>query len=176
MPADLSAINFFAPIAAFLIVFIVTYAILVMTKILGDNKGVHLTMSFLIAAVFVSASGAVKLVQTIVPWFVVLLISLFFILFFIGFVGKDADFLKKGIGIAVLVIAGIIFLVSAFVVFSDTLQKYVPGPGYGAGADESTLFFTDWLYSPRVIGAVLLILISVVVSWVLISVGNGKKK
>ena len=38
MPADISAITYFAPIAAFLIVFAVVFAVLIKTKILGEHK------------------------------------------------------------------------------------------------------------------------------------------
>tara|TARA_Y100000310_G_scaffold302882_1_gene340701 strand:- start:3165 stop:3683 length:519 start_codon:yes stop_codon:yes gene_type:complete len=172
MAADISAIAFFAPIAGFLLVFIVIYAILARAKILGDDKiWLNLFVALFIASIFVSVVGVRQLVQTIVPWFAVLFISLFLILLLTKFVG-NIEFMEKGIGIAFVILLGIVFLVSAFVVFSDVIVKYVPGPGYGFGGDDNVLTITDWIYSPRVGGAILLVLISAVVAWVLVKSGK----
>ena len=167
MPADVTAIAFFAPIAAFLVVFIVGFAILAKTKILGESKFVQLFISFLIAAIFVSAAGVRELVQTIVPWFAVLLISLFLFLIVVGFVGKDVSFLSKPLGIIGVIALGVIILVSGFVVFSDVLINYLPGPGFGTGENLEATVFLDWLYSARVWGAILLVVISAGVAWFL---------
>ena len=168
MPADVSAITYFAPIAVFLVVFLVGYAILAKTKILGESKFVQIFVSLAIAAIFISAVGAREFVQTIIPWFAVLLISLFLILLLLGLAGKDFDFAKKPIGIIVLIVFGLIFIISLFFVFSGTLVNYLPGPGYGAGGDESVLALTDWVYTPRVWGAIVLIVVAAIVSWVLV--------
>ena len=175
MPADLNAIGFFAPIAAFLLVFLVVYAVLSRSKLLGeDNKWLNLFISLFIASIFVSAAGVTRLVQTVVPWFAVLFISLFLVLMLTRFVGKDVAFMEKGAGIVAVVVLGIVFLVSSFVVFSDVLFNYLPGPGFGTGGNLETLYLLDYLYSPRVTGAVLLIILSALVSFVLVR-GGGKK-
>ncbi len=175
MAADISAIAYFAPIAAFVLVFIVCFSVLFKTKILGENKWVQLFVSFLIASIFVSSVGTREYVLTVVPWFGVLIVSLFVILFLVGFVGKKAeDSMTKGIGVVFVILMGLIFLVSAFFVFSDVIFKYVPGPAYGEGANPSTVFFLDWLYSSRVLGAIALIVVSAIVSWVLVRSSKGK--
>jgi len=168
MPADLSAITYFAPIAAFLIVFIVLFAVLTKTKLLGDNKWVVLFVSFLIASIFVSVAGARQYIQTIIPWFAVLIVSLFLILILVGFIGKPAAFLNKGVGVAFVILLAIAFLISGFMIFSNVLVSYLPGPGFGTGDNFEATIALDWLYSPRVAGAILLILISAGVSWILV--------
>lgn len=168
MPADISAIAFFAPIAAFLIVFIVSYAVLAKTKLLGENKWMLLFISFLIASIFVSAAGGRQYIQTIVPWFAVLFVSLFLLLLLIGLIGKKTESLHKGIGIAFIIIFALVFLFSGFFVFSDIITPYLPGPGFGTGENLEATIALDWLYSPRVAGAILLIIISAAVSWVLV--------
>ena len=109
MVAEISSITYFAPIAAFLIVFVIAYAILSKIEILGDNKWVNLFISLFIATLFVSMAGAREYIQTVVPWFAVLLVSLVFILVLTGVVGKDAEFMKKGIGIAFVIALGLVF-------------------------------------------------------------------
>src|SRR3989344_383893 len=119
MAVDLSGITLIAPIIAYLLVFLVSAAILFKTEVLGENRWVQIFVSLLIASLFVAFAGTREYVLTIVPWFAVLVISLFFVLFLVGFLGGGADFMKKGIGVVVIVIIGLIFLVSGFVVFSD---------------------------------------------------------
>ena len=167
MAVDTSAITYFAPIAAFLIVFAISYAIFWKIKLLGESQFVNLTVSFLIAAVFVSAAGARQYVQVIIPWIAVLLVALVFILAITGFIGKEAAF-TKGIGVAFIILFGLIFLVSAFVVFSNLLVGYLPGPFFGRNVTPEAEFALSWLYSPRVAGAILLIAVSAVVSWILV--------
>jgi hypothetical protein len=168
MAADLSGMTFFAPIAAFLIVFIVTFAVLTKTKLLSENNWVVLFVSFLMASIFVSVAGARQYIQTIIPWFAVLLISLFLLLVLVGFIGKPAEILTKGIGIVFVIFLGIVFLVSGFFIYSNVLVNYLPGPGFGTGSNTDATMFLDWIYTPRVGGAILLVIISAAVSWVLV--------
>lgn len=168
MVADLSFFGYFAPVAAFLIVFAVVFAVLFKLKILGENKWGMLLISFLVASVFISAAGLRDYVLTVTPWFAVLLISLVFILMLVGFIGKDADFMKKGIGIGVLIAALIIFLASGYVVFSSVISPYLPGPTFGLGdVDAPSLFLLDWVYSPRVVGGIVLLVSAALASWAL---------
>ena len=69
MPVDISGVTYFEPILAFLVVFVVLYAVLAKTKILGeDNKFVNIFASFLVATIFVAAAGVREYVLTITPW------------------------------------------------------------------------------------------------------------
>ena len=45
--ASVSVLGYFMPIFSFLLVFIVVYALLVKTKVLGDNQPVMLFISFI---------------------------------------------------------------------------------------------------------------------------------
>lgn len=165
--ADISGITYFLPIISFLIVFIVIYALLAKTKILGESLGIQLFVSFLLATIFISASAPRNYVETIIPWFVVVLISLFLILAIIGFIGKPAEGMSKGIGMIFVIILGLMLLGSAFFAFSDYLSPYLPGSSSN-GANPNILAFTDWLYSSRVAGALLLVVAAAIVSWVLV--------
>lgn len=162
MAADISFINYFAPIFVFLLVFIVLYALLVKTKVLGEAKWVSIFISFIVASLFVSMAGAKDYIYSIAPWFALLLVSMFFLFVVLAFAGK-AD-INKGVGVAVAIILGIVFLVALFSVFSY-LMTSLPG-SIGGSADHSP--FLNWLYSSRVSGAVLLIIISAIVAWVLV--------
>jgi hypothetical protein len=167
MAVDISGISYFAPILAFLVVFAVIFSLLAKTKVLGESKGVQLFISFVVATIFVSAAGVTDFVLTITPWFGALVVSLMFLLLIIGFVGKDAAFMHKGIGIGFVVVMVIVFLVSGFVVFSESIAPYLPG-SEGEGADPNVVNATQWLLSSRISGAIMLLVIGAIVSWVLV--------
>lgn len=165
MAVEIAGISYFAPLLAFLIVFVVVFALLNKTKLLGEEKFVQLFVSFLIATIFVSAAGVRDYVLTITPWFAVLVISLFFVLFIMGFVGKQADFMQRGVGVAAIIVLVVIFLVSGFVVFSGAILPYL-----FEGGDNPLInyFIGQGIYNSRVFGALLLLVISALVSWVLV--------
>ncbi len=169
MPADLSAFVFLAPVWVFLAVFLVIYALLLKTELLGKEKWLIIFVSFVIATIFISAASVQQYVSTVIPWMAVLIISLFFILLLVGFVGKEAAWMHKGIGITVIIAAIIVFVVSGIKVFYGSLAPYIPGSyTYGIGGNPETLLFTDWLFSGPIIGAVVLLVLSGLVSWVLV--------
>jgi hypothetical protein len=58
-------------------------------------------------------------------------------------------------------------LISGIKVFSATIGPYLPGSDL-PGGDQDILRITDWIYSPRVAGAALLLAVTAVVSWILV--------
>ena len=157
MAIDLSAINYFLPLLSFFVVFIITFALINKTKII-ESMLWQLFLSFIIATIFVSGVTVRNYVLDIVPWFAALLVCLFLILIIIGIGGKDLSGWNAGTikGFAVVLILG--FLASAIVVFSP----YLLPQGLNA------ISIRDWFFSSQVIGAVLLLVISFIVSWILI--------
>jgi hypothetical protein len=161
--ADVSFIGYFVPLLAYLLVAFVVGALLIKFELLGKGKWVAALVALVIASLFVSFGGSVKLISTLAPWFAVWVVCLFFILFLIAFVGEDADFIKKGVGVTFILSLIIVFLVTAFGIYSSVISPFLPGDGSISG-------FTDWLYSSRVAGAIALIVVSALVAWVLVKV------
>lgn len=166
MVTDVSAVTYFAPIFVFLLVFVVVFAVLARTKILGDEfpRVLLIFIAFVVAALFISFGGVQRYVETLVPWLAVLIVSLFFLLLMAGFAGVK---MERGLGVGAVVVGILIFVVSGVVVFSGVLGPYLPGSSV-AGGDASVLRITDWLYSPRVVGAVVLIIAAGITSWILV--------
>ncbi len=176
MAADVSAFVYFLPILSFLVVFTIMLAVLNKTKILGENLYIQLFFSFVMATIFVTATSVRQLVLNVLPWFAVLLTALFLLMVLIGFMGKTDAMIGSGVGWIFIVILIIIFLVSGVKVFSGTLGPYLPGsPTLGTGDPTLTNFF-EWVYSPQVGGALLLIMTAALVSWVLVKTGGMKGK
>ena len=150
---DLSLLQSYLPILSFLLVFTIVFAVLAKSKILGESKFVNLFVSFLVSTIFISLTGAREYVLTITPWFGVFVVISLFILGLVGFAGKVPEGLTKGIGVLIVVGMIILFLVSAYFTFSSS---------------PAIIKLGDWVSSPRVYGALILIILSGVVSWVLI--------
>lgn len=148
---DFSPIVSLMPVISFLIAWILLYAVIVKTKIV-EAKGIQLLLSFLISTVFIVAANARVYVENVIPWFAVFLILAFFILALFGFIGKDVDFLRKGVGAALVIVFLIGFVVSGIVLYSVSVREY---------------YYVLTSY-PRVYGAVILALVGGVVSWILV--------
>ncbi|MEK6800512.1 MAG: hypothetical protein AABY05_01130 [Nanoarchaeota archaeon] len=174
MPADLSPFAYFAPIVTFLLVFVIVYAVLAKIKIITDNYWINLFIAFFVATLFISLAGAREYIELITPWFSILIISVVFLGILIGFIGKPVDFLNKWVGIVSVILLTIIFLVSAFFVFSKFIVGYLPGEGFGYNANPDLLPTFAFLYSPRISGAIILIGVSALVSWILFKAKDSK--
>jgi len=151
--ASLSAIGYFVPIFAFLLVFIVIYALLVKTQILGGSSAVMLFISFVLASFFVVEASLVEFVRFGSAWFSVVVIGVFFLLLILAFLPGDnpLKFLTKHdwFSWAMLIVILVFFIVSSSYVFNWALS-------WGAVKDW---FSSDWF------GMILLLVIAGVVSW-----------
>ena len=78
--ASISAIGYFMPIFAFLLVFIVVYALLKKTEVLGTAEPIMLFISFILAGFFIVEASLVEFVQLGSAWFSVFVVLIFFIM------------------------------------------------------------------------------------------------
>ncbi|MFA5173947.1 MAG: hypothetical protein WC438_02075 [Candidatus Pacearchaeota archaeon] len=165
MAIDVSGLEFFMPIFSFLFVFIIIYALLASFKVIGDNKGVNIMISLIVAVIFISFSSLRLYVETILPWFVVLLVIVFLVLFLGMFASKDWA-PKAGLAWTFIVILGIIFVIAAIYVFNPVLHPdlVVAEGGNGESLGQQVI---DFFTSSKVAGSVLLIIIAAIVTWVL---------
>jgi len=151
--ASVSVIGYFMPIFAFLLVFIVSYALLVKTKVLGESPAVMLFISFILSSFFIVEASLVEFVQFSSAWFGVIVIALFFLIVVVAFVpGIDlAAFFGKGNWFA----WGLLGLMLLFFVFSSA---YVWN--WVLNWELVTSWFdSDWF------GMILLLAVAGVVSW-----------
>ena len=171
MAIDISGLGYFVPLLAFLLVFVLMYALLKKTEVLGDENRVILLVSFVLAVIFVSAASVRSAVENVIPWFALLIVALFFILVLMAFSQGDVSkMMKPWFGWVFVVILVIVFLISLLNVYYSVICQYLPYqitgvPSYGNP-------FLEFLYSSRVVGAVLLLIIAAFTAWV---ITGGKK-
>ena len=151
-PISLSGLTYFLPIVSFFFVFVLIYALLKKTNILGDNNWVAVFISFLLAASFIARASLVEFVSFSSAWFVVFLVCIFMILFMIAFThGKIDVVMKPWVAWAILVLLIAFFVISSAYVFNwatnwDVIRSWA---------------YTDWF------GMVVLVIIAAFVSWML---------
>ncbi len=164
MALDISGLNFFMPIFSFLFVFVVVYALLFKTKVLGENQFVLSLISFIVAIIFMSFSSLELYVQTILPWFVVLAVVVFLVLLIAGLSTKSLDKMMTPtfawIVVGVLIV---IFLIAAVKVFNPVFHPdLVITSGQGTSMIEQLRGYA----SGGVVGSILLLVIAGIVAWV----------
>ena len=141
------------PIFAFLLVFIVVYALLKKTEVIGDSESVMLFISFILSSFFIVEASLVDFVQFSSAWFSVIVVGLFFLLIILAFLpGKEPlAFLTKNDWFSWVTLGLIIafFVISSAYVFNWAVN-------WGMVKDW---FNTDWF------GMILLLIIAGVVSW-----------
>ena len=98
---------FINAILPFLLIFVVTFAILKKTQVLGNNKGADLIVSLVLAFLFVTVPYAVGFTQKFIPIvsvFIVIILS-FYLIF--GFLGLHQ---VKGLLITLGILFGLAFI------------------------------------------------------------------
>ena len=159
--ASVSAVGYFMPIFAFLLVFIVVYALLFKSKVLGDNQTIMVFISFILSGFFIVQASLVEFVKFTSAWFVVGIVMVFFLIALLGFLpGKTPfEFLGKGNWFSWVVFGG---LVGFFIISSSYVFNWVVNWGM-----VKDWFNSDWF------GMVLLLLIAGVVAWKIVPVVKG---
>jgi hypothetical protein len=165
---DLFVISYIGPILVFLLVIVLMSAILKKTKVIGENIWVNIFVSLFVAGIFAAIPGVTKLLLFVIPWAVILIIAMFFVLVLSGFIGKIDS--VKWIGPFFVVVLLLIVFFGAMGIYFSFVKPYLPGPsfGFGPNVDFDLLYFFGWLYSPAVSGAFWLLVFGGLVSWVLI--------
>ncbi|MEK6935774.1 MAG: hypothetical protein AABW67_03225 [Nanoarchaeota archaeon] len=168
MPIDISGLSFFMPVFSFLLVFLIVYAILAKTKIVGDNNFIHFLISFIIAIIFLSFSSMRLYVETITPWFVVMIVIVFFVLLVAGFSTKAWDkIMTPAFAWTVIGILILIFLIAAIKVFNPVLHPDLVITTGGNGDTSFVQQLADFFGSTKFGGSLLLIVVAIIVSWVI---------
>lgn len=150
---SIGSVGYFLPIFAFLLVFIVIYALLKKTAVLGGNEPVMLFISFVLASFFIVEASLVDFVYFNSAWFGVMAVILFFLVALMGFIpGKEPlEILTKKNWFAWTLLGIIVafFVISSAYVFNWVVNWDLVG-GW---------FHTEWF------GFALLLVIAGVVSW-----------
>ena len=92
------------PIMAFMFVFLVIYALLAKTEILGGNTFIHFFVSFIIAIVFAMSPTATEFTIMTIPWIAVLLVVVLLILLAFALLHGNLEDIVKSPLVAMLIV------------------------------------------------------------------------
>jgi hypothetical protein len=155
------------PVFSFLFVFVIIYAILFKTKIIGESKFILLLVSFIISIVFMSVSSLELYIRTIMPWFVILFVAVFLILLIAGLATKKLDdMMTNKFAWGFIIVLIVIFVIAAIKVFNPVFH---PDLGIASGGEGTSMIqqIREYFGTSKVIGSILLIIVAVAVSWIL---------
>ncbi|MBU4308243.1 MAG: hypothetical protein KJ566_00400 [Nanoarchaeota archaeon] len=142
----------------FLLIFLICFAILEKTKVLGDNKQLDALLSFVLGLIFVGAVFPKMVVGNLILFLTVSLVVVFVVLLIWGFIageeglkfGDSSKGLKWVIGIAI-VLAVVVLLFSVTGIFPGVFD-FLFHQSWSEG------FWTNFLFIIVIAGAIALVL------------------
>ena len=161
--------EYFNIIFYLIFIFVLLYAILTVSKILGENKNLNAMLALAIAFILALSESTREMVTFVTPTFFIFIFFAFFAVLIYKFMGasdKDVTEIfgtKSGTRSFILILVGIIILSSFGKVFfagptaSDVNETTAVNASAVGTAGESAL--TATLTHPKVLGLVLILLI-----------------
>jgi len=159
---QIDLLAYFLPIFSLLFIWVISYALLKKTEILGANDTLNIVAATSVAVIFMVTSEAVQLVKEVIPWFIILVVILIMLFSIFMFLGEMTSF-KETIGPTVLgwtIIAALsgIFLFAFAKVFGDPVHSIYAGAEETSGGLGGAI--GKAVFHPKVLGAVFLLLIA----------------
>lgn len=172
---DLGLLQEFQIIFVWLLVFVLVYAILELTKVLGENKGLHAIIALCAAIIFSFSKSAVHVVTGMTPWIVVMLFFFLFLLMGIRFAFGEAgdQYLlsvlggEKGAAWWIFIPVVIILSVMLMSAVGPALTPTGNNESGSVGDSDMSTDTSDWqrnilntMFHPKILGTGILLLIA----------------
>lgn len=154
---DLGAVDFlrfFLPIFTFIFVFVVMYALVDKTGLLGKNKSLNVIFSLIVSLTVLFSGSAVDLINFVTPWFaVIIVIAVLGVLLLSFYLKEGAELKLRFIPTLAMIFAGIVLVVGITQVFGPVFNPYSPDA-------DSNWYALRTLFHPRILGAFLILLVA----------------
>ncbi len=175
---DLGLLEHFGVIFPLILVFVIVFALLEKSKLLGDNKGIHSLVALSIAIMMLFVPGVVKVFAIMAPWFVLIMMLILFFMITLIFLGVKTEKIVAYVSgdwyalhWFLLAIALIIFIGALASVYGGSMLPYSGGEtgNMSAAAGGTTGVGTDTgdfnanvgrvIFHPKTIGLVFILLL-----------------
>lgn len=156
---DAGLLSLVTPIFVFLLIFVAVYAILLKTKILGENNALMVTASLSVAVIAMfSGSMVPEFIIKTVPWIVALFIGLLLLVFIYLFLGEKTE---KEV-LESLGLRWVVFVILIVILFIGLVQVVTISPLQEGNATDDAFKqeIISTLVHPRILGALFLIIIA----------------
>jgi len=154
---DIGLLDFFLPVFIFLFIFVVLYAIVDKTKILGENRAIKIIAALSISVISLFTGKVSDLVLRTVPWLVALFIGLILIFMVYMFFGIKEEQIWDYLGLKWTV-----FIIMLLIIFLGVSQVFTLSPLSREGNISEDSYRTEiisTLVHPRILGALFIIII-----------------
>ncbi len=190
-PLDLGLFEHFRVIFPLMLIFVLIYAIMQVSKVFGDNKSLHALIAFCIAALFLFIPGLTDVLGYMIPWFVIVFVVIFIFMLALKFMGASDKAITDYMSVwstphwFFMAFAIIIVMGSIAAVYGDALLPYTTNSSDGdilVGAENfsSSTSTGDFnsnvgrvIFHPKVIG---LVFIFAVASFTIRFMAGGPSK
>jgi len=160
---DVGTIEYVTPVLIFILVFVLIYAILQKTNMLGGVSKVDFIDAMVLGLIALVSENAVKFISVISGWYVLLFVAIILITMVLAFgANEGAEILTEAIPRLPL-LTSIAFYLSLIILIASIAHVFGPVfQPYSADADPSW-WALRVVFNPKVIGTVLIMLIALLV-------------
>jgi hypothetical protein len=153
---DVTGLQYFTNFFVFIFVWLVIYAVLSTTKILGDNKGVPIIIGLIIALLVIISPVVTGAIAAVSPWFALVFVMIILVLVALKTLGVAKTDLSSLPQLKMLLIIGII------IIFVVGIAAYVREEAAIPDGEELDYSKTpSVIFHPKVLGIVFVLLIAV---------------
>lgn len=156
---DTGLLGYVAPIFSFLLVYAVIYAILLKSKIFGENNLINSVIPLAVSVIFLLMPGAVDFINFITPWFVVLLLVGFAVALLFLFLGAEKNTVQGWMSNPTIywtaLIFGMIIIVAGL---THVFGNFFGQPDTGSGSIGSEVQFS--IFNPKIIATIFILIIA----------------
>jgi len=165
MPLNFSWLSTGMPLLTFVFVFILIYAVLKKTKILGESGAINVITSLILSIILLAFTSVGNYIANITPWFSVIIVILFFFFMFVAFLIKEPASFLKPLAIVFIIIFALILIAAIFYTFPGT-HAYLPGQSE-EGANGTLLTIKHFIFEEKFLSGLLLLVIAIVVGFII---------
>ncbi len=167
---QVGVLKYFSLIFPALLVFVVVFALLEKTKVIGENKTVNAIIAIAIGFMVILFEDIISIINYMAPWFVLLFIFFILLLILYKLLGASdqniAEFFTKNKGLQfVLIGIGVIILIAAIAhVYGQRLLPVTDEGVNVTALEEPTSFkqnVLNVLFDPKILGMIFILVIAV---------------
>jgi hypothetical protein len=172
---DIGLVQHFSVIFPVLLVFVIVFALLQKSKLIGDNKGLHSLAALCIAVMMLFAPGVVQVINVMAPWFVLIFLLIIFFMMLLLSLGTSWESITARVTVwntehwFLLIIGLIIFTGALASVYGGALLPYsveengtvtaAPMNGTSTDTGDFNANVGRVIFHPKTLGMVFLLMV-----------------
>ena len=153
---DIAGLQQFSSIFVFIFIWLVVYAILAFSKILGENKAINVIIGLVVGILVLFSPIATGVIEYIAPWFAVIFIFVIFVTIALKLFGATGVESLGSLRTVTFVVIILVLIVGAL----SYVRQQVTVPG----DNETSVDYgktTTILFHPKILGIIFVMIIAV---------------